>query len=342
MRAVGYRQSLPIENSDSLLDLEIERPVPSGRDLLVRIEAVSVNPVDTKLRRGAPPEADEARILGFDAAGVVEVVGPEATRFRPGDAVFYAGSIARPGTNAEFHLVDERIVGPRPRSLGPAEAAALPLTSITAWEMLFDRFGLRPGSGKTGVLLVIGGAGGVGSMAVQLARQMAGLTVVATASRPETAAWVRELGAHHVIDHARPMPEQLRALGLEGADFVFSTTATDHHWPAIVEMVRPQGKVGVIDDPDLFDVRELKRKSASLHWEFMFTRPVFGTADIEAQGQLLAEVARLVDAGTLRTTLTEVLGPIDAATLRHAHAVIERGRARGKLVLAGFPGQGQA
>ncbi len=336
MKAVGFRQPLPIDAPDALVDLEIDMPTAAGHDILVKVEAVSVNPVDTKVRRSTTPPAGEARILGFDAAGTVAAVGPEARLFRPGDAVFYAGSLPRPGTNAEYHLVDERIVGRKPRTLGFAEAAALPLTSITAWEMLFDRLGLRRGEGEGRSLLIVGGAGGVGSMAIQLARRLTSLTVIATASRPETAAWTRDLGAHHTIDHHQPLAPQVRALGVPFVETVFSTTMTDQHFADMAEIVAPQGKVGLIDDPERIDVRLLKRKSASLHWEFMFTRPVFSTPDLAAQHTLLNEVADLVDAGTLRSTLTEMLGPINAATLRRAHAAIERGRTRGKLVLAGF------
>ncbi|PWC69600.1 NADPH:quinone reductase [Azospirillum sp. TSH7] len=341
MKAIGYRKSLPITDADALIDVEIDRPAAAGRDLLVRVEAVSVNPVDTKLRRNASPAEGDLRILGFDAAGIVEAVGPDVTLFRPGDAVFYAGAIDRPGTNSEYHLVDERIVGVRPASLSVAEAAALPLTAITAWEMLFDRLSLprdasekNNGEGKS--LLIVGGAGGVGSIAIQLARRLSKVRVLATASRPETADWVRELGAHDVIDHSRPMAEQVKALGLSGVDYVFSTNATDHHFQDLVELVAPQGHIGLIDDPEPIDVRLLKRKSVSLHWELMFTRSLFQTADMIAQHELLTEVSRLVDAGTLRTTLTETLGRIDAATLRKAHALIESGKARGKVVLEGF------
>jgi len=336
MKAIGYRKPLPIAEADSLIDTVLDRPVPAGRDLLVRVQAVSVNPVDTKLRGNVAPVEGSLRVLGFDAAGIVEAAGPDATLFRPGDAVFYAGSIDRPGTNAEFHLVDERIVGPKPASLSVAEAAALPLTAITAWEMLFDRLELTRGGEDGRSLLIVGGAGGVGSMAIQLARRLTNVRVIATASRPETAAWVRELGAHDVIDHHGPIAEQIRALGLTGVESVFSTNATDRHFPALVDIVAPQGRIGLIDDPAPIDVRLLKRKSVSLHWELMFTRPLFQTADIQAQHDLLAEVSRLVDDGTLRTTLTETLGRIDAATLRRAHALIESGQARGKIVLEGF------
>ncbi len=263
--------------------------------------------------------------------------GPEATRFRPGDEVFYAGALERPGTNAEFHLVDERIVGHKPASLSFAEAAALPLTAITAWETLFDRLDVRkavPGAAKA--VLIVGGAGGVGSIATQLARQLTDLTVITTASRPETQAWSRELGAHHVVDHGASLAQAVADLGLGAPGLVFSTTHTDSHLAAIVELMAPQGRLALIDDPATLDVSLLKRKSLSLHWEFMFTRPMFGTVDIGAQGELLDEVARLVEAGRLRTTLAEHFGPINAANLRRAHALLESGRAKGKIVLEGF------
>ncbi len=337
MKAVAYRTPGPIDREDALLDITLETPEAEGRDLLVKVIAVSVNPVDTKLRLGAAPEGDEWRVLGFDAAGVVEAVGPEVQDFKPGDAVFYAGSIARSGTNSEFHLVDERIVGRKPASSSDAEAAALPLTAITAWEMLFDRLDVQrptPQGGNT--ILVIGGAGGVGSITIQLLRALTDLTVIATASRPETQNWVRECGAHHVIDHRQALAPQVEALGLGAPGFVFSTTQTDQHWADIVELIGPQGRFGLIDDPEELDVMPLKLKAVSLHWEMMFTRSLFGTPDMAEQGKLLKEVAALVDAGRIRSTATEVAGKIDAATLRAVHARIESGSARGKIVLEGF------
>jgi len=337
MRAVGYRKSLPIEDPQSLLDLEIDKPAPQGRDLLVQVKAISVNPVDYKVRKRAEPkEGEPAKILGYDATGVVAATGPDVTLFKPGDEVWYAGSIIRPGTNSEFHLVDERIVGGKPKSLGFAAAAALPLTSITAWEMLFDRFAVARGGGEGKSLLIVGGAGGVGSIATQLARTLTKLTVIATASRPETQAWCRELGAHHVIDHSRPMAEQLKAKGHRFVDYIFGVTHSDQHFDTIADVIAPQGKFGLIDDPKPFEFSKLKGKSASLHWEAMFTRSTFQTPDMDAQHRLLNEVAGMVDAGTVRTTLAENLGAINAANLRRAHAMVESGRMRGKLVLEGF------
>ena len=331
MRAVGYRESLPIDAPESLVDIDLPKPVPTGRDILVQVHAISVNPVDTKVRRRAKPAAGAWMVLGYDAAGVVTAVGPETSLFKPGDAVFYAGDMTSQGTNAELHLVDERIVGHKPKSLDWAQAAALPLTAITAREALFDRLDVgKPVPGSNDILIV-GGAGGVGSIAIQLARQLTGLRVIATASRPETRAWVQDLGAHMVIDHTRPLSEQI-----DGPGFVFSTTNTDRHVQDIVKLIAPQGRFGLIDDPATLDIVPFKRKSISVHWELMFTRPMFKTADMGAQGALLNEVARLVDAGTIRTTLGENFGQIDAANLKRAHALIESGRARGKIVLEGF------
>ena len=335
MRAVGYQNPLPIEDPAALVDIGVPKPEPAARDLLVAVKAVSVNPVDTKVRRSVKPAEGAWKILGWDAAGTVTAVGPEATLFKPGDAVFYAGAMDRPGTNAEFHLVDERIVGLKPQSLGWSEAAALPLTGITAWEALFDRLQVGKSVPGANAILIVGGAGGVGSIAVQLARTLTDLTVIATASRPETQRWVKELGAHHVIDHRKPLAQEVAALGLGAPGFVFSTTNTDQHVAEIVELIAPQGRFALIDNPAQLDINPFKRKSVSTHWEFMFTRSMFATADMAAQGALLNEIARLIDAGRLRTTLAERFGPINAASLRRAHALIESGRAMGKIVLEG-------
>lgn len=335
MRAIAYNRPGPV-GDHQLFDIELPRPEPAGRDLLVEVKAISVNPVDTKVRASARPPEGEWKVLGWDAAGVVVSTGPEATGFKPGDEVFYAGDITRPGTNAEFHLVDERIVGRKPTSLDWGEAAALPLTSITAWEALFDRLDVKRGVPGASSILIIGGAGGVGSIAVQLARRLTDLTVVATASRRETREWVGALGAHHVLDHSRPLSEEFSAAGLEAPGFVLSTTHTDAHLDEIAKLIAPQGRLALIDDPQTLDIMPFKRKAVSVHWEFMFTRSMFGTADIEEQAGLLDEVSRLVDAGMLRTTLAERFGPIDAGNLMRAHAFIESGRARGKVVLEGF------
>jgi len=338
MKAIAYQHSLPISQAESLVDVTLADPVATGRDLLVEVNAIAVNPVDTKIRRGQQPATGEWKVLGWDAAGRVRAVGPEVSLFKPGDTVWYAGAINRPGSNSELQLVDERIVGHMPATLDFAAAASLPLTSITAWEMLFDRLTIERGAhgyGKS--LLVIGAAGGVGSILVQLARRLTGLTVVATASRPESQAWIRNLGAHHVIDHHAPLAPQLAAIGLPALDYVVSLTHTETYFEQIAEVIAPQGKFGLIDDPATpLDVIKLKRKSVSLHWELMFTRALFATADMQAQHHILTEVASLVDNGVLRTTVAENFGRITAENLRRAHALIESGQARGKIVLEGF------
>jgi NADPH2:quinone reductase len=338
MKAVGYKKPLPIEDPESLLDLEVPAPHAAGRDLVVEVKAVSVNPVDVKVRATAKPEGQDGyKILGWDASGIVKQAGPECVLFEPGEEVYYAGSLARPGTDAEFHLVDERIVGKKPKRLTFAHAAALPLTTITAWELLFDRFGVKRGKEAAGArLLIIGGAGGVGSILIQLARQLTGLCVIATASRPETKQWCLELGAHHVIDHAHPLANQLAALGSPEVELIASLTATAKHYPALVEVLAPQGKLGLIDDPPTLDAKPLKRKSASLVWEFMFARPLFETPDMIAQHRLLNEVSELVDAGVIRSTLADSVGTINATNLKKAHALVESGKSRGKVVLEGF------
>lgn len=337
MRAVAYKQPQPISAETSLVDIELPTPEAKGHDLLVEVKAVSVNPVDVKVRANVAPPEGTYKILGWDAAGVVKAVGPDVTMFKPGDEVFYAGSISRDGSNAEFQLVDERIVGAKPKSLDFAAAAALPLTSITAYETLFDRLKVQdPVPGATNAILIIGGAGGVGSIAIQIVRALTDLTIIATASRPETQAWAKELGAHHVVDHSKPLAPQIEALGIGAPAFVFSTTNTTDHIGSIVETIAPQGRFALIDDPKTLDVVPFKRKAVSTHWELMFTRPLFNTADMIEQHKLLTKVAELVDAGKIRSTLTETAGTINAANLKKAHALVETGKMKGKVVLSGF------
>ncbi|HXO70562.1 MAG TPA: zinc-binding alcohol dehydrogenase family protein [Bradyrhizobium sp.] len=337
MKAVGYKKSLAIEDAESLVDFEAAKPEPKGRDVRVAVKAVSVNPVDGKVRKRAAPPEGETKILGYDAAGVVDAIGPDVTLFKPGDDVFYAGSILRQGTNSEFHLVDERIVGNKPKTLSFTLAAALPLTSITAWELLFDRLGVIPGkSVDPRTLLIVGGAGGVGSILIQLARRLTGLTVVATASRPESQKWCLDLGAHAVIDHARPMKEQIEKLKLPPVALIASLTYTDQHYKALADLIAPQGKFGLIDDPPEFNVAVFKGKAVSIHWESMFTRSSFQTADMIGQHHLLNDIADLIDKGVLRTTLDQTFGTINAANLKRAQALIESGKSRGKIVLEGW------
>ncbi|RZI94265.1 MAG: zinc-binding alcohol dehydrogenase family protein [Variovorax sp.] len=336
MKAIGYYKPLPIDDAAALQDIELPAPTPGARDLLVRVKAISVNPVDTKVRKNAAPEAGQAKVLGWDAVGTVEAVGSDVQNFRVGDRVYYAGSITRPGANSELHAVDERIAALAPKSLDDAQAAALPLTTITAWELLFDRLGVAKGGGAGQSLLIVGGAGGVGSILIQLARQLTQLKVIATASRAETRQWCLDLGAHAVIDHSKPLAAELKAAGLGEVDFVASLTQTAQHYTQIIEALKPQGAIAVIDDMPTLDAMPLKAKSLSLHWELMFVRSRFETPDMAEQGKLLAEVAALVDAGKVRTTANASFGTINAANLKKAHALIESGSAQGKVVLAGF------
>ncbi len=337
MKAVGYTARGPIDRPDALIDFEAEMPTAIGHDLLVQVEAISVNPVDTKIRQRRAPTDGTPDVLGWDAAGQVVAQGKEVSDFSVGDRVYYAGAVNRPGTNSEYHLVDARIVGKAPASIPTAAAAAMPLTTLTAYEMLFDRLRIDdpvPAGKKT--LLVIGGAGGVGSITIQLARALSDVTIIATASRPETQAWVQDLGAHHVINHVEPLGPQIDALGVGSIDFVYSTTHSHLYSEAVAGMMTPQGRYGLIDDPETFDIMPFKSKAISVHWEFMFTRPMFETADIQRQGEILNEVAALIDVGQVKSTVAERFGTINAANLIKAHRLLESGKAKGKIVLEGF------
>ena len=337
MKAIAYYHSLPIQDPLALQDIELPEPLAGPRDLLVEVKAISVNPVDTKVRENVQPDAGTAKVLGWDVAGVVKAVGSDVSLFKVGDKVFYAGSIARAGANSERHVVDERIVGHMPKSLGFAEAAALPLTAITAWELLFERLAIA--QGQTDLqqsLLIVGAAGGVGSILTQLASQLTALKVIGSASRPDTQAWVRELGADVIVDHSQPLSAELKRQGIDAVTHVASLTQTDQHLDQLVEALAPQGKLALIDDPKALDITKLKRKSLSLHWEFMYTRSLFQTQDMIEQHHLLNRVAELIDAGTLRTTVGEHFGAINASNLRRAHALLESGKAKGKIVLEGF------
>lgn len=336
MKAIGYWAAGPIDRDDALVDLDLPAPTPGPRDLLVRIAAISVNPVDAKIRANAPPPQGAPRILGFDAAGTVESVGAEVTLFQPGDAVYYAGDVNRPGSCAELHLVDERLVGRKPASLDWAQAAALPLTAITAWEILFDRLRVPMGQEEGGSLLILNGAGGVGSILIQLARRLTGLTVIASASRAETRAWVTDLGAHHVIDHSRPLEGELQRIGFSQVDLVANLTDSESVLSSLPGIIAPRGVVAMITAPKALDAASFMRKSVTIAFELIFTRPTFGGEDMIAQHEILEQVARLVDAGVLRTTLTSTIQTLDAASLREAHRTVEGGRSIGKTVLLGF------
>jgi len=337
MKAVGYTEVGSIDRPNALIDIVAETLKATGHDLLVRVEAISVNPVDTKIRRRRAPAGSQADILGWDAAGTVVGTGDAVTQFSVGDRVYYAGAVSRSGTNAEYNLVDARIVGKAPTALSTSAAAAMPLTTLTAYEMLFDRLRINtPSPGGKNTLLVIGGSGGVGSISIQLARVLSNLTVIATASRPETKAWVEELGAHHVVSHAEPLGPQIEAVGVESVDFVYSITHSHLYSDAVAALMTPQGRYGLIDDPETFDIMPFKTKALSMHWESMFTRSTFQTADLQRQGDILNEVASLIDAGKIKSTVAETFGTINAANLMKAHALLESGASKGKIVLEGF------
>lgn len=336
MKAVAYQKAGPITSPEALVDVELETPVAEGHDLLVRVQAVSVNPVDTKIRKNVSADNNQWKTLGWDAVGVVEAIGDKVSQFKIGDEVWYAGALNRQGSNSELQLVDERIVGHKPKTLEPTAAAALPLTAITAWEMLFDRLQVPKVAPENTSILVIGGAGGVGSITIQLLKQLTNLTIISTASRTETKEWVKQLGADYVLDHRQPLTAQIKQLGLNAPLYVFSTTQTDQHLSEIVELIAPQGHFGLIDDPAQLDIKPFKSKSVSVHWEFMFTRSMYQTQDMVKQSELLSEVAELVDAGKIKTTVSQVLSPINAQNLKLAHQQIESGTTKGKIVLHGF------
>ena len=335
MKAVAFAHSRPITAEDALVDIDLPAPEPRGHDLLVEVKAVSVNPVDVKIRRYDDP-LGTYRVLGFDAAGIVRGVGSEVRNFGIGDEVYYAGVPNRPGANAEFHLVDERIVGRKPKTLSFAQSAALPLTGLTAWEMLFERFKIPRDQSTTGNLLIVGGAGGVGSIAIQLAAELTDLNVIATASRPETEAWCKSLGAHHVIDHSKDMGRQIASLDLTPPDYIFCVTHEEAHWNEITRLVAPDGAIGILERGAPLNISALWEKCASIHTEYVFARGMLKTRSISAQHRTLEAIAHLVDTGVLKTTMTEHYGSINAENLKRAHAAIESGKTRGKIVLEGF------
>lgn len=341
MKAIGYIQSLPITDPASLVDIELSQPIALGHDLLVKVASIAVNPVDYKIRQNVAAEQNEYKVLGWDAVGEVVAIGESVNNFKRGDLVFYAGDLNRQGSNAEYQLVDERIVGHKPKSLSDAEAAALPLTAITAWELLFERLAIvqqMPQSAESSneVILIVGAAGGVGSILVQLASKLTGATVIATASRESSAAWVKKLGADYVIDHTKPLAAQIEQLNIGLVTHVASLTHTDSYLDSYVELLAPMGKIALIDDPEYLDITKLKAKCLSLHWEFMFTRSMFNTLDMSEQHRILNNISDLIDQGYIQTTVGKNLGVINAENLRAAHAELESGKSIGKIVLQGF------
>ena len=341
MKAIGYTQSLPITDPAALIDVELLQPTATGQDLLVEVLSIAVNPVDCKIRKNVAPQPDIVKVLGWDAVGKVVATGELVNQFKAGDLVYYAGDLTRQGSNAQFQLVDQRIVALKPTSLSNSEAAALPLTAITAWELLFERLAIKKQQPQaieksTEIMLVVGAAGGVGSILVQLAKALTGVTVIGTASRAESAQWVKDLGADFVIDHSKPLPAQIEALGIGQVTHVASLTHTDSYLDSYIEVMAPMGKIALIDDPKSVDITKLKPKCLSLHWEFMFTRSMFQTDDMIKQSELLSEVAQFIDQGLIKTTLGKDLGTINAQNLRAAHQEIEAGSTIGKIVLSGF------
>jgi NADPH2:quinone reductase len=339
MKAVGVHNSLPVTDPGALQDVEVPKPTAMGHQLLVKVRAVSVNPVDTKIRMTAGSRLEFPRILGWDCAGTVEALGDQCSDFQVGDEVFYAGDVTKAGCNSEYHLIDERLVGMKPKSLSFDDAAAMPLTSITAWEAMFERMNItrdnEANRGKT--ILIIGAAGGVGSIALQLAKQVAGLNVVATASRPETVEWCKSLGADKVINHREELVDECKAAGIEGVDYILCLVGTAQHWRSMADIIKPQGKICLIVDTEAnqpVNINLFKPKSVSISWEFMFTRARFQTPDMGQQGQLLNAVSALLDSGVLRHTRTEHFGELNAANLLKAHAKLESGTMLGKLVLS--------
>ncbi|MGS0528122.1 zinc-binding alcohol dehydrogenase family protein [Zobellia nedashkovskayae] len=335
MKAIGYKENLPIEDVKSLQDVELDMPKATGRDILVEIKAISVNPADYKVRAGMPVEGDDWKVIGWDAAGIVKEVGDNVTLFNVGDEVWYAGDFTRQGSYAEYQIVDERIVGRKPKSISFAEAAALPLTTLTAYEMLFDRLEVARNNANKSIL-VIGAAGGVGSILVQLAKKLTKLNIIGTASREETTDWLKELGADSVINHRNKLSQEFEKYSLPAPDYVVSLNATEQHADEIVKLIKPQGKFGFIDDPKSFNVMPFKHKAVSTHIEFMFARSMFQTEDMIEQNNILNEVSKLIDNGTIKTTLGENFGTINAEHMRKAHAFLETGKAKGKIVLEGF------
>jgi len=342
MKAIGYIKNLPITDDASLTDIKLEQPVATGQDLLVKVKAIAVNPVDYKIRQNVPSDNDQYKVIGWDAVGEVITTGEAVSQFKPGDQVYYAGDLNRQGCNAEYQLVDQRLVGHKPKSLSDADAAALPLTTITAWEMLFehlaiDKVAVGSGEKSNDVILVIGAAGGVGSILVQLAKTLTGATVIGTASRESSSSWIKELGADYVVDHTKPLAPQIEALNIAQVSHVASLNSTDSYFDTYVELLKPFGKIAMIDDPATpLDIMKMKPKSLSLHIEFMYARSMFEAEDMVEQSRLLSTVADLVDQGYIKTTVGKHLGLINAANLKAAHESLEAGRSIGKIVLEGF------
>ena len=335
MKAIGFKTSLPIENPESFIEFEAVKPIPGPHDLLVKIDAISVNPVDFKIRQNSAKDTvlETPKIIGWDAVGIVQAVGQDVTLFEVGDPVYYAGDITKQGSNAEYQIIDERIVGRKPKSLSIEEAAVIPLTALTAWEFLFDRIRIMADKDKGKTILIIGGAGGVGSIAIQLAKKIAGLTVIATASRPETIAWCKQQGADFVVDH-KDLVSSVRDAGFEYVDFILDFVDTNAYWDTMVELIKPQGHIASITgSSDPVALTKLKSKSVSFSWELMYTRSMYQTEDMVEQHNILNIVADLLEDGILKTTLNTTLNGFSAENLKKAHELLESGRTIGKIAI---------
>ncbi|MCC9070184.1 zinc-binding alcohol dehydrogenase family protein [Flavobacterium sp. F-65] len=335
MKAIGFKKSLPITEQDSFIEFESLKPIPDANELLVKINAISVNPVDFKIRQNSAVDSplDTPKIIGWDAVGVVEAIGDNVSLFKVGEEVYYAGDITKQGSNAEYQVIDERIVGRKPKSLNDEEAAVMPLTGLTAWEILFDRIRISPEKDKGKSVLIIGGAGGVGSIAIQLAKKVAGLTVIATASRPETIAWCKKQGADYVVDH-KNLISSVRELGFQYVDFILDFVDTNSYWDIMVELIKPQGHIASITgNSNPVVLNKLKNKSASFSWELMYTRSMFQTDDMQEQHNILNKIADLLDNGILKTTLNDTLIGLSADNLKKAHQLLESGKTIGKIAI---------
>lgn len=335
MKAIGFKTSLSIEKEDSFIEFETPKPTPDGYNLLVKIQAVSVNPVDFKIRQNSAKDTvlETPKIIGWDAVGIVEAIGDQVSLFKVGDEVYYAGDLNKQGSNAEYQLIDERIVGKKPKSLSTEQAVAMPLTGLTAWEILFDRIRIDEEKDKGKTILIIGGAGGVGSVAIQLAKRIAGLTVIATASRPESIEWCKQQGADFVVNH-KNLIEEVRNAGFQHVDFILDFVDVNQYWSAFVELIKPQGHIGSISDPvESVNLRQLKGKSASFHWELMFTRSMFQTEDMMEQHHILNQLADLLDNGTIQSTLKTTFNGLTVSNFKEAHKLLESGSTIGKIAI---------
>ncbi|VDK14708.1 Zinc-type alcohol dehydrogenase-like protein [Oenococcus sicerae] len=336
MKAIGFKEHLPIEEENSLIEFKLPKPIAKGHDLLVEVSAVSVNPVDIGVRTSGHGILKEPKIIGWDAVGIVDSIGDNVSLFKKGDLVFYAGSFKRSGSDSQYQLVDERIVGHAPKNLIITQTAAMPLTSLTAWEVLFEQLEIDPQDHKFNrehTILIINGAGGVGSIATQLAH-WAGLNVIASASRPETIKWVMEHGADQTVNHRKDLIKEVRELGYKYVDYILELNDLDGHWDEMAELIKPSGRIASITENHRpINLRKLTQKRAKFAWEWMYTKSFYETPDMISQHQILDQVSELLDQGVIKSTLNEVLSPINVSNLKKAHKLVESNRMIGKIVV---------